>query len=160
MRLLAICLAVLNSSSRQGLPWSCQKLQYPLHYTTIPYSLSISFLLRVSYHLTQWSENYGLRAKFSPSLDSLKFYWNTGRPIHVYAVYRCLHTSMAEPSSCNRYHPAHKAWNISNLAFYRKSLLTCALIHCLTHYVFCIKYIPYEIEDFNQFCSLLYSQCQ
>lgn len=56
-----------------------------------------------STNLKQSSANYG-------PLDVLiKFYWNTGTPIHLHVVYGYFYTAVAELSSCERDHMTHKA---------------------------------------------------
>ena len=42
-----------------------------------------------------------------------KFYWNTATLIRLHAVCVCFLTTMAEVSSCNRSHMAHKVWKFT-----------------------------------------------
>lgn len=46
----------------------------------------------------------------------IKFYWNAAMPIDFSFVYDCVHTTTAQPSTCNRDWMAHKAKSIYYLA--------------------------------------------
>lgn len=59
----------------------------------------------------------------------IKLYWNTAMPIHLYIICGCFHAPIAELSSCNRDHLAHKVERIYYITLYTKSLPTPGLAH-------------------------------